>query len=312
MDTAVELLKQMTALFVMMGLGFLLVKSRLLKSSDSRGLSVILIWLIGPAVILRAFQISFTDEVRDGFLLAVGAALLIHVLLFGICRLYGRLIRFTPVEKASVMYSNAGNLIVPLVTELSFLGESYVIFASAFMCVQLFFLWTHGRHLISGEQGFDWKKILLNPNLIAAAAGLVMFLTGLRLPEIPAGICRQLASAMGPVSMIMLGMILAAVRWRKVLTGARTWLVMGLKMVGTPLIILLCLKLTGLAGLAADGKTILFISFMAVMTPAATTVTQLAQMYDSEPDYAAAVNVLTTVICIVTMPLLTALYWLIM
>ena len=112
--------------------------------------------------------------------------------------------------------------------------------------------------------------------------------------------------------MIMLGMVLAAVRWREILRQKRTWLVMALKMVCTPLIILLALKVTGLAGLVPEGNRILYISFMAVMTPAATTVVQLAQMYGNEPEYASAINVMTTLICIITMPLLTALYWLIM
>ena len=311
MEIAGDLLRQMAVLFIMMGLGFLLVKSGMLKSSDSRALSVVAVMLINPAAVLRAFQIDFTDEVRDGFLLAIGAAVLIHVLLFGITWVYGRFIRLTPVEKASVMYSNAGNIIIPLVSGLAFLGERYVIYASAFMCVQLCFLWTHGRRLISGEKGFNWKKILLNVNLIAVAAGLVMLLLGVKLPPLLGQACKGLADSIGPVNMIMLGMVLAAVRWREVLGQKRTWLVMGLKMAVTPLIILLVLRLSGLAGLVAEGDRILFISFMAVMTPAATTVVQLAQLYRQEPEYASAINVMTTLICIATMPLLTALYWLI-
>ena len=312
MEIAGDLLRQMVVLFIMMGLGFLLVKTRMLKSSDSKALSVVAVMLINPAAVLQAFQIEFTDRVRDGFLLAIGASLLIHVLLFGICWVYGHVIRFTAVEKASVMYSNAGNLIIPLVTGLAFLGQEYVIYASAFMCVQLCFLWTHGRHLISGEQGFSWQKILLNVNLICVVAGLAMLLMGIRLPPLLGKACKGLADTIGPVNMIMLGMVLAAVRWREILRQKRTWLVMALKMVCTPLIILLALKVTGLAGLVPEGNRILYISFMAVMTPAATTVVQLAQMYGNEPEYASAINVMTTLICIITMPLLTALYWLIM
>lgn len=310
MNIAGVLLEQMVALFLMMGLGFLLVKIRLLKSDDSHALSVITITVIGPAVILRAFQIDFTDQVRDGFLLALGAALLIHGLLFGISWLYGRLTPLRPVEKASIIYSNAGNLIVPLV--MSVLGDEWVIYASAFMCVQLFFIWSHGRILISGEKGVSIRKILLNANLIAVLLGLAMLLLGWRLPPLLNNVCGQLAGTMGPVCMLMLGMMLADVNWKEILGSGRTWLIVGLKMVVSPLIILLALKVSHLSGLVADGRTILYISFMAVMTPAATTVTQLAQMYRRDASYASAINVLTTLVCVVTMPLLTWLYQTIM
>ncbi len=308
LEVASTLLNAMAALFIMMGLGFLLVRLKLLKSSDSRALSLVLIYLIGPAVVLRAFSIDFTPEVRDGFLLALGAALVIHVLLFGIAWLYGKAIRLTPVEKASVMYSNAGNLIIPLVSVV--LDDSYVIYSSAFICVQLFFIWTHGQIMISGEKQIPWKKILLNPNLLACVVGMGMLLLHIKLPPLLSNVCGQLSGTMGPVCMIMIGMLLAEVPWKQILTSGRTWLVMALKMVGTPLLILLFLKLTHAADLVPDGGKILYISFMAVMTPAATTVTQLAQMYRQEAEYSSAINVLTTLICILTMPVMTWLYWL--
>jgi predicted permease len=46
------------------------------------------------------------------------------------------------------------------------------------------------------------------------------------------------------------------------------------------------------------------------MTPSATTVTQMAQLYDREVSYATAINTVTTLVCLVTMPLLTMLYYL--
>ena len=49
---------------------------------------------------------------------------------------------------------------------------------------------------------------------------------------------------------------------------------------------------------------------MATMTPAATTITQMAQLYDKEVSYATAINTITTIVCLVTMPLLTMLYYL--
>ena len=308
MEIAGLLLGEIAVLFLIMGLGFLLVKSKTVKGADSRVLSMVLIWIIQPAVILRAFQIDFTPDVRDRFLLAVGVALAVNLILIPLTGGFVKLFKLDAVEHTSIMYSNAGNLVIPLVTVI--LGEEWVIYASAFMCVQLFFLWTYGQARIGGDGGISWKKILLNVNLIAVAAGLALLLLGIRLPPVLGKVCGQLSYAMGPVTMIMLGMLLADARWGEILKQGRSWVVIGLKMVATPLIILLLLKLSGAAGMADQGKTVIYISFLAVITPCATTVTQLAQMYRNRPVYASAINALTTVVSIVTMPLMTWLYYL--
>lgn len=105
----------------------------LLKSEDSRVLSLISIYLITPCVILKAFQIEYTPQVRDGFLLAIITAIAIHIILFLLAWLFSFLFHFDAVEKASIIYSNSGNLIIPLV--VSVLGDEWVIYASAFLCV---------------------------------------------------------------------------------------------------------------------------------------------------------------------------------
>ena len=58
---------QLAVLFLIMGCGFLLVKLHLVRSEESRTLSVITLYLIMPCVILNAFQIDYSREIRDGF-----------------------------------------------------------------------------------------------------------------------------------------------------------------------------------------------------------------------------------------------------
>ena len=44
------------------------------------------------------------------------------------------------------------------------------------------------------------------------------------------------------------------------------------------------------------------------MTPSASTVTQMAQVYDNDADYANMINVFTGLVCIATMPLMVMAY----
>ena len=55
-------------------------------------------------------------------------------------------------------------------------------------------------------------------------------------------------------------------------------------------------------------RLLTLVSRFAICTPSASTLTQMAQVYGKDADYASAINVVTTLLCIVTMPLMVALY----
>lgn len=302
------LTKQIIQLFIMMAAGFLIVKAGLLKPSDSKPLSILIVYIICPCTILNAFQIEFSPQIQSDFMLAFLSAVLIHILLFVIVYGLSTVFHFVPVEKASLLYSNAGNLIIPLVTAI--LGEEWVIFASAFMVVQLFILWTHGKSLIEGKRGADIRSILTNVNMICCVIGMILFLLHIQLPEILRSTMKSAGGTIGPVSMFMLGIILAGTDLKSMITKKRLWFITFLKMIAVPAIVILIMKFSGIASRSASGETIIFISLLATMTPAATTVTQMAQLYDNDVSYATAINALTTIVCLGSMPLLTMLYYL--
>lgn len=300
------LAQQIVVLFLMMGIGALMVKLGLLKAEDSRTLSVIALYVILPCVIIKAFQIDYNDQIRDGFLLAVGAAFAIHFVLFAVCGAFGRVLHFDPVEKSSLIYSNAGNLIVPLV--MAVLGDKWVIYASAFLSVQILFIFTHCQSVMKGRLRLNWKRLVTNVNLIAVVIGIVMFFGGIKLPKIPYDVVSSIASTIGPVSMIMLGMVLSQVKWKEVMSHRRIYMIVAMKMLVLPLIIMALLKYSGVHALAPNGRMILLISLLAVITPSATMVTQLAQIYNRDAAYSGSINAFTTIISLMTMPLIISLY----
>lgn len=86
------------------------------------------------------------------------------------------------------------------------------------------------------------------------------------------------------------------------------WLVAALRLVVVPLAGIAFLKFSGIAGLVADGQSILLITLLATAAPSASTIVQLAQVYDQDPHHASAINVLTTLLCIASIPFMTMLY----
>ena len=300
------LMKQIAELFLVMVMGFVLVKTDLLKAEESKSLSVVALYLVMPCVIINAFQVKYTENIRNGLILAFAAAVLIHIVLLILVKVLEKIFHLDAVEKASMMYSNAGNLIIPIVT--SILGKEWVIYSSAFISVQLILLWTHCRIMLCEEQKIDLKKILLNINMIAIFFGILLFVTRIQLPDIITKTMESVGAMIGPICMVVVGMLIGNMSFKQVFAYKRIYLITFLKMIVCPVIILLLLRCSGMANLLPNAKMILLISLLATITPSASTVTQMAQIYGKNGEYASVINVVTTIVCIVTMPIIVWLY----
>ena len=298
MEISLLLMQQITELFLMIFMGYVIVKARLLKGEDSKVISKIVLYLIIPCVIINAFQVDYTSEKVQGLLLAFAASVMLQVLLLIIVWGAGRLMGLNEVEKASVYYSNAGNLIMPIVTFV--LGQEWVLYGCVFMSVQIVFVWSHGKWVLSRQSKIDWKKILLNINMVAVFAGVFLFFTKIRLPQILNQTFGSVGSMIGPASMMVTGMLIAV------------YFITFLRLIAVPAVALLLLKVSGLVNGSPDGKKLLLIVFLAVITPSASTITQMCQVYGNDSQYASAINVMTTLFSIVTMPLMVLLFQMIL
>jgi len=300
------LIIKIISLALIMAMGWLVVKGGAMRSEDSKVISKLSLYLVMPCVILSSFQVEYSQEVLNGLLLAVFASVVIHAFLLVLSGILKKTLRLDPIERMSVIYSNAGNLVIPLVSAV--LGKEWVIYTSAFSTVQRILLWSHGKAVICGEKDFNIRKILLNLNMIAIFAGAVLFMTGIRFPALILDTLDTVGGLIGPLAMLVVGMLIADLDLKKLFVYKRVWLIAFLRLIVVPLIVIAFLKFSGIAGLTADGEQVLLITLLAVTTPAATTLTQFAQVYDRDAQYACAINVLTTLLCIVTIPVMVALY----
>lgn len=300
------LIRKIAQLFLMMALGFGLVKLKVLKAEESVVLSRLCLYLLMPCVILNAFQVDYTESLRDGILFAFAVAVACYILLLVLDEVCKRALKMDVVERASVLYPNAANLIIPIVS--SVLGPEWVVYTSAFVSVQQAFVWTQGVKMFSDDGAFQWKKVFQNINVIFICVGIVLLVTGLRLPPILSEVTESVGNMVGPVSMFVTGMLIAKMDRKRILSHKRIGLVVLLRMVAAPGVTLLLMKLSGAAALVENGSMILLVVFMACCSPSAATVTQFSQIYNKDAEYAGAINILTTLTCIVTMPAFVFLY----
>lgn len=306
MTVSLILAKKILSLLLMLLMGVFLVRLKLLKPEDSRSLSVLSLYLITPCLNLSAFQVQYNAAVRNGLLLAFAAALAVELLMILAAEVLGHFFPLDPIEKTSAIYSNAGNMVIPIV--ISLLGQDYVIYAMAYTSVQQFLFWSHCKMILCGERTLNPKKVFCNINMAAVLLGGGMFLAQLRFPALIRDTISDVGNLIGPLSMIITGMLIGGMDLKKVFTCRRVWLTAALRLLVFPCFALLMLKFGPLTALLPDGKTILMITMLAACAPAAASVTQMAQVYDRDADYASACNVVTTLLCAATMPLMLLLY----
>lgn len=306
MNISILLMQQIVQLFLMIFMGYLIVKTGLVRDDDSKVLSKIILYLIVPCVIINAFQVDYTTDTVKGLLIAFAASVMTQVILLVVISVAGKLLHLNEVEVASVYYSNSGNLIVPIVTFI--LGQEWVLYGCVFMSVQLVFLWTHCKKIISREASYDWKKIILNINMISIFIGVVLFFTKIRLPEIIGNTLASVGTIIGPASMIVTGMLFAGMNLKQIFANKRVYFITFLRLIAVPLIALALIKLSNLASFSADGNKIMLIVFLAIITPSASTVTQMCQVYGNDSKYASAINVMTTLLSVIAMPVMVMLF----
>lgn len=306
MEVSLLLMQQIAQLFIVLIMGYVVVKAGLLKASDSKVLSVVFVYLVMPCVVLNAFQIDDTPEIRSGLLYSMAIAVGMHVVFLALDAAFHKPLKMDAVERVNVIYSNAAALVIPLVQAL--LGSKYVVYSCAFVIVQLILLWTHASACLQRNTKLEWKKILTNINLIAIVVGALLYLLHIALPTPIVSTLSSVGAMIGPMGMLLAGMAIAEVPLKKVFCTPRNYLPVALRLLVVPMVVLLLLSVTHASTWIADGKAILMTMFLSAITPACATVTSMAQLYNRDAAHSSALYVLSTLLSIITMPLMIGLF----
>lgn len=306
MELSVLLFRQMLSMMLMILMGISLVKLNILRKEDSKVISAITLYVVNPCLVLSSLQIGFTRERFNGLILAFSVALLTHIVYIFLAYFFCRFAKYNVIEGSSMIYSNGGNLIVPLVSAL--LGKEQVFYCCAFIMVQTLFFWTHLVYAIGGKQQIKIKKIVTNPNILAIIVGIILFVNRIKLPMILGTTVSNMGSIVGPICMLMLGMIMADANLKETFLSVRNWMVCVMRLVILPFLIIVLLHYSRITEQLTYAKDVLMIVFLAACAPVAVTVTQMANLFQANEKQAGAINVMSVILSIIAMPFMLAVY----
>ncbi len=308
MALTLALFEKIGALSVLILLGFLAVRCKVMHFEDSKVLSQFALYFLTPCAMLQAFQYEFSMSKLTGMGIALLGSLITVVVFALLSKGLTRLFHLSPVDYTSLEYPNAGNFMLPLIA--SAMGGEWVIYCSACFLVMNIFMFSHGKSVLSGVKGFHWEMLYKNVVVLAIAAGFLMFLFNWQIPGFLGTAVASMGDMMGPTYMFTIGMIIGNADLKQIFFSRRAWgLTLG-RLVLYPLAVMVVLCLSGIFRIHQDAARIMLIVVLTAGAPAAVMVTQFTQLYRSreEAEFASAVNILSTILCLGTMPCLAYIY----
>ncbi len=304
-DLPFLLAEQICAFFIMILMGFASVRAGIIGTEETKGITRLLLYVVTPCVILMSYQTEYSSDVAGGLLLAFGAAVLVHAAaIFGI-RFAAPAMKLSNVEQASIIYTNSGNLTVPLV--MSVLEPRAVMYASAYLVVQTVLVWTHCFTMVKGSSGFTWKKLLLNVNTIAIALGLVFFFCGIHIGGPLQTAFNGMGKTIGPLAMFSIGVMLGNSRLSDIFRF-RNFMVSAMRLLCIPVLIMLLFSLWPQDWIAGEYRLVFTTLLLSTSAPSAVIVSQLALISNQDYRTASGVNIITDFLCIFTIPLVSWMY----
>ena len=299
---SIVLLKKLTSMMIMAVVGYVLVRLHALRQEDSRVLSVLLIRVLQPCLILRAFQIELTPDRMQGFIFATVASSVSMVISIIFAKAMEKPLGFDPVDRSSLTYANVGNLILPLISMS--LGEEMVFYGSAFQIPFNLLIWTHCYTILSEGKGFKVREMVTNPSIIALCVGLFLLILPSVIDDAAKGFHEMVAAS----SMLLIGMIIADSNQKSVFASKKAYLVSFLRLVVLPVICLLLLYASGYVQRNPSMRPVALVVMIGAAAPCAATIVQMVVVNGKDAMKASIYNVMSTILCVVTIPVMILLF----
>lgn len=303
---SIIVLKKMISLFLILLMGTALVKAKVLKAEESRLLSILTLYILSPCMILNSFQSLESHDVLKGLLLSLTAALILSIFSILLTEAVKKPLKMNAIERLSVECPNTGSMTIPIVNAV--LGPQWTVYCLGYLVMQNIILWSYARTVLCGSKRFEIKKLLLNPNIIAIGVSLVLFILKIRLPDVILSSVESVSLMIGPAAMLVTGMIIGGMTFGDIVQYRRVWPVSIGRVLIIPLLSVLLVRVLHLSSFLPDGETIILISVLGAASCSASSVVQMAQVFDLDAKYASLINVVTTVMCVLSMPLAVFLY----
>jgi predicted permease len=288
-----------------MAVGYVCRRKGLFSDAFVKGAVNLLLLVVTPCLIVHVFQRPFSKELLTNLGMALAAAFFAHAVGLAFAETCFR--RTDEMRKGvlkfGTVFSNGGFMAIPL--EYALLGAEGAFYGAVYVVVFNLLCWTYGLKVMCGHlKDLDKRILFVNPGTIGLTVGLPLFLTSTTLPQVIGEPIRYLSELNTPLAMIIIGYYLADARFAAYFRCAPALVASGLRLLVIPSIVLAVLMMVRRFGLDPVMAVALTASASA---PVAAMDSMFAAKYGKDVDLSVGLVSVTTLISIVTMPLIVGI-----
>lgn len=302
----VSLIEQVSLFLVFSVAGYILSKTKFIDPTHVGLLSKITVFLFLPATILKSMaQYCSIKTIKEYYPLILVSLVILLILLFG-SMLFFKFTKMRPFDKKVYIYS----LVVPNFGYMGYaLAESIfgseMQFLVILFCLPLsIYTYTFGYcMLMSDDDGFkfDFKRFI-NPVFIGTVIGCVLGLCNIPLPNFFVSLLTKASNCTGPISMILVGSVIAEFKFKDLLNDWKSYILVAFRTLIIPISVCFILK-------AFNAPVMSFIvpAVLILAMPCGSNTVVFAKMKGESSEAAASPVIISTVLCLITIPLCLSL-----
>uniref|UniRef100_N2ACP6 Auxin efflux carrier n=1 Tax=Eubacterium plexicaudatum ASF492 TaxID=1235802 RepID=N2ACP6_9FIRM len=291
---------QMLALLIMIGAGYFATKKGMLDEHTNNQMSNMIVTIFNPMLVLASAADSVGQISLDAMKLAGGIA----VGMFLVFILAGMVLspffekdgKQRKIFQLMFVFSNVGFIGIPVIS--SIFGPEYVVYVSEFMLVYTLVFYTYGIALMDGKLTASSLRAMVNPGTISGLLAMMIIIFGIRVPDFLQTAVTYLGNVTSPMALIAVGFALAESDLKKIFGQMRLYIFSVVKLLILPLLMLPLLRLV------VGNSDLLAVCMVMFGMPVGNMPLILGNQKGMDVTACSAAIILTTVLCVLTVPIL--------
>jgi predicted permease len=197
------------------------------------------------------------------------------------------------------VFSNLGYIGIPVVN--SVLGSEYVVYVSEFTMVYNLVFYTYGMVLMDGKLSKKSLKSMINPGTVFGVLTLVVIVFSIQIPDFLMTAITYLGNVASPMALVAVGYTLAQSDLKRILTMPRLYVFSLVKLLILPIIMLPLLRLV------TSDASLIAVCMVVFGMPVGNMPLILGTQKGLDCRTCSAAIILSTLLCVFTVPILVAL-----
>lgn len=294
---------QMLSLLIMIGAGYFMARKGMMDEHTNAQMSKMIVNVFNPMLMIS----SAASSVGLIPLSAIGLVGLIAVGMFAFLIVAGMILsplfEKRPDQKKifqmMFVFSNLGFIGIPVVG--SILGTEYVVYVTEFLLIYTIVFYTYGVALMDGKFSAASLKAMVNPGLISGVVALLIIVLNVPLPGFLMTAVTYLGNVTSPMALVAVGFALAHTDPKRIFCQPKLYVFSAVKLLALPLLMLPLLRLV------TDDSALISVCMVMFGMPIGNMPLILGNQKGIDGSTCSAAIILTTVLCVLTIPVLLTL-----